>query len=163
MQELKSVQIVVKIARILSIILLVCYIIAAVGGTFSLVLINAMKGMDINGQTFEKVLEESAKMSLVTINSVVTSALIFCVVGCVLAVMAIKVFKAELKLGTPFVESWAKRLLNFGIIEVCVSVGVGIVVAAVQSAFIRAGAVRYDFSSGGMLATGLFFIVCGLV
>ena len=135
-KTLNALQVLAKIGRILSTIVLVFSIVGAALcalGILSLALIP--NGIKIGGTNIQGIVAQKAGWSMPTCYLAMTQGVIICAGEAVLAKFAERYFKNELAAGTPFTFDGAKELMRLGILAICVSTGTLILAAIVYGIF----------------------------
>ncbi len=166
-KSLKTIQVLFKIAKILSKIVFICCIIGAVGcivGIISLAIVGA-SGTLYDGATLSQIIARESGMTINHMYAAISVGLVFCAAEIVIARFAEIYFGNELKDGTPFTFSGAKELMRLGIITVSVSVGASITAAIVVAIFkgCLSGVGSLDYSDGSSVAIGIMFLVISVI
>ena len=134
MKSLKTIQVLFKIAAVISKILFVCCIVGfclCVCGIVSLAL--GAPTFKLGGVTIESFLTDRAGLSDGTLIAYLAAGLVFCVGTAVLAKLAQRCFDREQQAGTPFDSTFAGALQTLGILTICIPIGEQIAAQIVHS------------------------------
>ena len=115
-KSLKTIQTLVKVARVISKIVMIICIIGVVVSVFALGTVVATNGLDSTG------LLSSVNMGDMYLGTI--TALLACAAEGVLCFLAIKYFDNELASGTPFTFDGAKELFRLGLVNLAVGFGI---------------------------------------
>ena len=128
-KTLNTIQTIMKIGKVLSIIVFVCCIIGAAGcvlGILGLAIASAVDTL-----TLWKIIMaiSEGKGGVLTVGGAyflcIMSA-ISCIAEAVIAYLALRYFKKELAAGTPFTFEGSKELFRLGLINICVVFGLAL-------------------------------------
>lgn len=165
-KNLKVIQVLAKIGRILSKIVFICGIVGVAGCLFGIItLASGVETIKIGGLTLKSIIENEADMSMGTLYTVMACSAILCGGEIAIAKFAELYFKKELLAGTPFTDDGAKELFRLGIITICVSFGSYLLASICHGIM---AAVLTDVSKYGLADTtsfglGIVFIVVSLI
>lgn len=163
-KTLKTIQVLNKIGKILSIVVYVCCIVGVCGclvGIASFAL--GVAGVKISGKTLEVILIENGT-SKNELYAIMIAAIFLCVGEGIIAKFGQRYFEHELRDGTPFTFKGADELFRLGIIEICVSLGALILAAITIAVFEATGTrVKYDFGNYSAVSTGIVFLLASLI
>lgn len=166
MKTLQTIQMISKIAKILSKIIFICCIVGfclCIVGVVGLAV--GAPVMKLGGVTFESVLQHNTDMSTGSLYAALAAGLIVCAGEGVLAKFAMHYFDRELKDGTPFTLGGAKELFRLGILSVCIPIGVQILTQIVCTILAKTmtDVETTEMEMGGAVSTGVLFLVMALV
>ena len=137
-KTLNTIQTIMKIGKVLSIIVFVCCIIGAAGcvlGILGLAIASAVDTLAL----WEIIMAISeGKGGVLTVGGayfLCVIGAISCAVEAVLAYLTLKYFKNELAAGTPFTFEGSKELFKLGLINICVILGLAALDGIVRGIF----------------------------
>lgn len=167
MKALNTLQVLSKIARILSKIVFICCIVAAAGCAVGMISIPfADKGViKIGGVSIHGLLANRAGIVLESLYPLLTGAMTVCIGQAVTARFAEAYFAHELAAGTPFSLPEAKELLRLGILTITVPLGTQIlsqIASGILAELIGCGD-AFHLDNDGSVALGVMFIVASLL
>lgn len=162
MQSLKTVQVLFKIAKVISQIVYICCIVGfclCVVGVISLAL--GAPVLKLGGVTIESFLADHTGLSNGTLYASLAAGAIVCVGMGVTAKFAVRYFTREQADGTPFTVDGARELQRLGILSICLPLGANILAQIVHAALERVlpdvGPLDMDFV--GSVSLGVMLIV----
>lgn len=161
MKHLKTIQIIVKIAKILAIIALVCSIIGACACALGLVALSIL-----GNSTVVSFIYEETQLNLASSILSLISGLIWCVAEIVLSCMALNYCKRELEAGTPFTYNGAKELMYLGIYSAVIPFVASIVESIVYGMYVMVSGDIFpdlDFSSSFDITFGIALIIISVL
>ncbi len=165
-KNLKILQVLAKIGRILSTIVFVCGIVGAAGCLFGIIsLASGVEVIKIGDLTLGGIIENEAGMSMGTLYTAMACSAIVCGGEIAIAKFAELYFKKELVAGTPFTDDGAKELFRLGIITVCVSFG-SYVLASICHGIMAAlltDVSKYGLADTTSFGLGIVFIVVSFI
>lgn len=165
---LKTIQIFVKVAKVLSIIVFVCCLIGGIGSALGIITLALIpEGFQIGDITFKSFVEETAHTTIGTCYATMAASIIICAGEAVLSKFAEKYFNHELEIGEPFSFDVAKEMITLGILTIAIPLGTNIV-ASIVYAIMKAvlenvASFDSDLLSGISISLGLMFVVVGLL
>lgn len=173
-KTLGTIQNIMKIGRVISIIVLVCAIIGMVGSLIGGICVYAM-GEEIISEKVE--MEDGTEITigelvfdefipgLEAVYVIMIGAFIACLVEVIISDRAQKYFKFEIKEGTPFTFEGAKKLKNFGIVAIVLPLVGSIITEGVIIALSMANpeALMGEISFTASIGTGVMAILIALV
>ena len=166
MKTLNTLQALSKLGKILSRIV---FIVCLVGGIFCAVGIISLQffpeSFKLGGVTIHSMIETSAEISMGTCYASMAAGLILCAGECVLAKIAEKYFRNELKAGTPFTFDSAKELVRLGICAICIPIGTRVIAEIVYQvmANLMQTVSEIEFTDTVSVGLGVMMIVAGLL
>lgn len=166
-KNLKAIQILSKIGKILSKIVWICCIVAAIGSVIGIISLALGAGdvLKIGGVTIHNIIETEAGDTLNNVYAALAVAFIYSVCDGVVAWFAERYFTNELKAGTPFTVPGAGELLRLGILTAAVPLGGTILAAIVHTVMenILPGIEEMHFAELSSVALGITFIVVSVI
>lgn len=166
MKSLKIIQILCKIGQILS---KIAFILCIVGASLSLVgILSLACGIEtivINGVTIGSMIENDSGMSMGTMYTTLTVAIIFMAGEIAIAKFSELYFKHELIAGTPLTLEGAKEMRRLGILKIAISLGT-VIVAAIVQAILKAtlkDVVEVDLDNSSAIVMGVMYLILSLV
>lgn len=164
-KSLKAIQVICKIAKILSKIAFICCIIGAAGCLIGITTFGAIGNITVGELTLHGLIEESADMSVAACYDAMIAGLILCAAQIVITKFAEMYFSHELLDGTPFTEKGYKELFRLGVIMASVSLGASILASishgVISALYENVGALEvFDTSS---IAVGVLFMLISLI
>ena len=171
MKNLKTLQTLSKMGKILSRIAFVFAIIGACGCIIGLLSVTFGNGsaIKIGGVTLHSMLAISDNYNLKSVSAVLAAWLIVCAGEAVLAKFAEIYFKNELTVGTPFTQEGAKELKRLGIMTIAVPIGCAVLAEIVQG--IAAGFMNVEatgwmdmhYDNEASVVLGIMFLVGSVI
>lgn len=167
MKTLNSIQTLSKIGKILSKIVFIFGIIGAACSAVGMVCLpfSDTEILKIGGVTLHGLIVNQAGVELNGMYSLLSGTLIVCVGQAVTAKIAERYFAHELAEGTPFTVFGAKKLMNLGIVTICVPLGTMIlaqIISSIVAEFAGCGEI-FKLDGGDSVALGVMFIVMSLL
>lgn len=165
MKSLKTIQVLAKIGKILSLIVFICCLVGVGGSIIGIITLAAIpKGIMIGKETFIQFLERTSRTSIGTCYALMATSIILCAGEAVLAKFAHVYFKREIAAGTPFTFAGAKELKRLGILTIAIPIGTAAVAAIVYSAFklVHPEIPKFNYSNGASICLGIMFIIMSL-
>ena len=171
MKTLKTIQILAKIGKVLSIIARVCCMIGGIccAVTAGLLGIYGEKAISIAKDNAGQIDDEQArqiveKLTNPMLITIIAIAAAFCFAGAVVARFAKNYFTHEIEDGTPFTLRGAKELMRLGIIYIAVNLGISIIAGTVFAIASKSWelADKYEFQ-GQSIGLGIAFIIVSLI
>ena len=166
-KTLKHIQTLAKVGKVLSTIVFVFCIVGAVGSVIGLISLGmtSIVTFRIEDMSFLDWMKEETKLAIGDLYAAISGGLVECLVGIVLASMAMKYFKSELQDGTPFTVQGAKRLMRLGLWEIFLPLGSGIIVSLIQTIlnFMMDHTDQVKFDNSSSLAIGIAMLICALL
>lgn len=166
-KSLNTIQVIIKIANILSKIALGVLLTGAVGCI--LVIILTYLGVNVAELTNEIELDDfftvSGDNSMAMLYLSMGIGCLACLGEAVIAFFASKYFSNELKAGDPFTFEGAKELTRLGIITICAPLAamtVSSVLFGIASIFTQ-GSVNFDFDCSVSISTGIAVLILSLI
>ncbi len=172
MKSLNTIQTLMKIARVISIIVLVFSIIGMVSSAVGGLSLYLIKDIDFGaieieeGITLGDVTFDEFTPSIEAVYFSVIISFIACLVEVILSDRARRYFKFAIKEGTPFTFDGAKKLKNLGILYIVLSVVAVIVEGVLFFLFTLTYGDRISFSEvtyGTSIGTGIMMLIFALV
>ena len=161
MKHLKTIQIIVKIAKVLAIITLVCSIIGACACALGLVALSILGGSNLVSFIYEE-----TQLNLASSILGLISGLIWCVAEIVLSCMSLNYCKRELEAGTPFTYDGAKEIMRLGMYSIAIPFVASIIESIVYGMYVMVSGDIFpdlDFSSGFDITFGVALIVISVL
>ena len=162
-KTLHTIQVLSKIGRILSKIIMIACIVAASICLVGIILlgIGVNDILKIGGTTIFGVIEGNSQMEVSQMYFYLINGLVFTAAEAVIAGFASHYFKNELADGTPFTFNGAKQMLRLGIVSIVAFLVAQIIVGGVESIIIEYTKLKLntDISIGDSVSTGVIFIV----
>lgn len=165
-KTLKTIQVLAKIGRVLSLIVFIACIVGASGCVLGLItFILGVGEITIDGVTLKSILEIEAGISQETLYIVMIGAVFACASEAVVAKFAEIYFKNEIAKGTPFTFEGQKELFRLGIISIAVPLGCDIVVGIIQGILlvIFTSATQTEISVTATIGYGVAFLITSLL
>ena len=166
-KNLKTIQTLAKIARVLCRIAWICSIVGAAGCTVGILSLivgtdNVLKFGDV---TIHGIIANESGTGIGTMNASMTVGMILCIGELVLARFAERYFKNELSEGTPFTLTGAAEMQRLGILTICIPLGAvtaaEIAYQIMNHAFQNVADIHIDdYASVGL---GIAFIIMSVV
>lgn len=164
MKALRTIQVLVKIARVICIIIFVCGIIGAVGCGLTLILMPLMQSLDLGEDlSIEALLAENG-VTLAEAYASLSIALVSCILCIVLYKYTQKFFEKELELGTPFNMDIVKGMRKVALFHIIASLSISFISGLVLGivAGIEGTQLNYEFDVFYTVGFGLFLLVISL-
>lgn len=165
-KSLKTIQVIAKIGRILSLIVFVCTIIGMAGAIIGILTLALGVGdITIGDLTLKSIIENEAGLSMGTLYTTLACSVLLCAGEGVIAKFAEIYFKREEAAGTPFTLDGAKELFRLGIISIAVSLGTYLLACICQGVmreFLN-DAVSTDFSSSTSVGLGVAMMLVSVI
>ena len=164
MRSLRRIQILCKAGKIICLVLFILSIIGCASCLISLPFLGLLKGFSFDGQTFEEWLAEEG-MNMPTLYAAVIVGAVVSGEGIFLTKYNQIFFGKELKEGTPFTGSFVKYMRKVAIVNICVSLGVAIVLAisvAICRALLPINAFNYSTYSVSTIWFGICLLVLSI-
>lgn len=165
-KSLKTIQVIAKIGRILSLIVFVCTIIGMAGAIIGILTLALGVGdITIGDLTLKSIIENEAGLSMGTLYTTLACSVLLCASEGVIAKFAEIYFKREEAAGTPFTLDGAKELFRLGIISIAVSLGTYLLACICQGVmreFLN-DAVSTDFSSSTSVGLGVAMMLVSVI
>lgn len=166
-KNLKVIQTLAKIGRVLCKIAWICSIVGAAGcavGILSLA-VGQDKILKIGGVTIHGIISNESGSSTGTMYASMTVGMIFCIGEIVLARFAERYFKNELSDGTPFTLTGAAEMKRLGILTICISLGSVILAEIAYQIFDYAfnGVADMHIGDYSSVGLGIAFIIMSVV
>jgi hypothetical protein len=130
-RSLKTIQVLAKIAKVLSMIVFVFCVVGAVLSTLALTASFFVKNIGIRGHIFSDILEKKVGVQYWVVPAILGACVVCTVCEAILAKLSHSYFSREIEDGTPFTEGGAKQLKRTGIIIIVVSLCLVLVLAIV--------------------------------
>lgn len=159
MKSLKTIQTIVKVFSILS---LIGFIASIVGAGFSLIGVSVLSAIREDSELWQKILEQIPDAKLLDLNAARCASLnsiFYCAESAVLCGFSRSLFKFELSVGTPFDKRVSKRMLRDGIIYLAVPVGVILITSVISAAF----NVKYSEGNYSQFAMGIAYLIISVI
>ena len=171
MKSLKTIQVLAKIGKVLSIIARVCCMIGGItcAVTAGLLAVYGEKAIQITKDNANQIDDEQARQIMEKLTSpmlitFVAIAAAFCFAGAVVARFAQNYFKHEIEDGTPFTMRGAQELKRLGIIYIAVNLGVSIVAGAVYAVVSKSWELPDKVEFNGLsIGLGIAFLVVSVI
>ena len=166
MKELKTIQTLSKIGKVLSnIVFVFCVVgfcLCAVGAVGVAVGFDAIK---LGNVTVQGLVQSDGELSKAALVAVLTAGAIVCAAEAVLARFAVHYFARELKDGTPFTRGGARELQRLGILAICLPLGGQILAQIVCSILAETlpNASVPDLEYSGSVGLGIMMLVMAQV
>ena len=162
MKSLKTVQVLFKIAKVISQIVFVCCVVGfclCVVGIVSLAL--GAPVLKLGGVTIESFLADHTGLSNGTLYASLAAGAIVCIGMGVTAKFAVRYFKREQADGTPFTQDGAKELQRIGILSICLPLGAQILAQILHEilAAVLPDVGPLDMDFVGSVSLGIMLIV----
>lgn len=165
-KNLKVIQVLAKIGRILSKIVFVCGIVGVSGCLFGIIMLAlGVETIKIGGLTLQSIIENEASMSMGTLYTAMACSALVCGGEVAIAKFAELYFKKEVLAGTPFTDDGAKELFRLGVITICVSFG-SYVLASICHGIMAAlltDVSKYGLADTTSFGLGIVFIVVSFI
>lgn len=165
-KSLKTIQVIVRIGRILSLIVFVASIIGIAGAIVGILTLALGVGdITIGDLTLKSIIENEAGLSMGTLYTTLACSALLCAGEGVIAKFAEIYFKREEAAGTPFTFEGAKELFRLGIISIAVSFGAFLLACICQGIMvvIFKDAVSTDFSSSTSIGLGVAMMIVSVI
>lgn len=166
MKELKTIQSLSKLGKVLSTIVFVICIVAfclCVVGAIGVAL--GFDAVEIGGITVEGIVEMDVEMTKEMLIAVTIGGAIICAAEAVTAKFAEHYFKRELDDGTPFTRGGAGELQRLGILAIVLPIAAG-VISSILFSFMAPELADYtsaDLEMSGTVGVGIMMIVMAQV
>lgn len=157
MKNLRTVQVLAGIGRVLSKIVFVFSIVGAslcAAGIVSFALLGD-GGLKIGGVTLRAFIEKEAGLSAMETYAAMGTGLVFLVAEIIVSAMAVRYFRHELEAGTPFTAPLARELRILGIADICAGLGASIICGIALSVMKVVGQTANNVSYGGSFSAGI--------
>ncbi len=125
--SLKTIQLLAKIGKVISMIVFVCSIIGIVGCVLGMGALIAVKDLEIQGKSLSFIIRRESGLSLTDVYFACTLGVMACIGESVVAKCAVKYFNNELAAGTPFTFEGAQEIKRLGILSIAITVSIAIV------------------------------------
>lgn len=168
MKELKVIQTLAKIGKVLSKIIYICSIVSLCLCIVGIISVATDFGViKLGGITLKSIISDNFgwDIGIGTVYAYLAAGIVSCIGEMILAKFAIHYFDRELADGTPFTFEGAKELLRLGILTICIPLGTHIaakIVYAIVSAFTD-NINSFDVSNETSVSLGVMFIVISLI
>ena len=166
METLRTIQVVSKIGKILSKIVMICCI---VGFCLCIAGILGVAGgeeiLKFGGITLKGLIRSTEGLNEGTLYAAMAAGMALCAGESVLAGFAARYFSHELAAGTPFTFEGAKELLRLGILGICIPIASQIladIIYAVIDGFF-AGAADLSLEPYSSVSLGVMFLLMSLL
>lgn len=162
MKSLKTVQVLFKIAKVVSQIVYVCCIVGfclCVVGVIGLAF--GAPILKLGGVTIDTMLVDRANLTQGTLYAHLAAGAIVCIGTGVTAKFAVRYFKREQADGTPFTHDGAKELQRLGILAICLPLGAQLLAQILHEilAAVRPDVGPLDMEFVGAVSLGVMLIV----
>ena len=165
-KTLHAIQVLSKIGKIFSKIVMICCIVGF--GLCIAGLLGVAAGGEIlklGGVTIKGIIGNTAGLSEGALYAAMAVGMVLCAGEAVLAGFAAHYFDRELADGTPFTFGGAKELLRLGILAICIPIGTEIVAAIVRSVIsgLFSGVAELSLDPASSVSIGVMFILMSLL
>lgn len=134
MKELKIIQTLAKIGKVLSKIVYICGIVSLCMCIVGIISVATGFGViKLGGITLKSIISDNFGFETGTLYAYLSAGIVFCTGEMILAKNAENYFKRELNDGTPFTFEGAKELFRLGILNICIPIGTQILAKIVYS------------------------------
>lgn len=164
-KSLKTIQVLSKIAKIFSRVLYILCMIGGISCLVGIVLLIAVQGLQVEGETVRILIERKSEVAMSTIYFSCATGFVACLVECILCKFAYRYFDNELKAGTPFTEAGSEEIRRLGILTIVLPLAALIVQGIMFGIF---KAVAPETSGSNMEITysaglGIMFIILSVI
>lgn len=165
-KTLNTIQIISKIAKILSTVLYVCSLVGAILCAVGIISLRFFpEGFKIGGTTIQGIIDETGSLSTQDLYIGMTTFLIVLAGEAAVCKIAETFFKNELKAGTPFTFEGAKELLRFGICAMVIPAAASLISQIVCRILFPGGtdALTSEFSVSSTMVIGAMLLAISLL
>lgn len=158
---MKSLKIILTIAKIFSILALIGFIFSIVGACFSLIGVSILSAIREDSELWQKITELSGA-TLSDLNAARCASLnsvFYCAENAILCGFSKALFKHILSVGTPFDKGVSKRMLRDGILNIAIPIATIIITSIISAAF----GVNDSEAEYVQLSTGFAYLFFSLV
>ena len=164
-KSLKTIQVLAKIAYVISSIVFVFSIIGGVSCVLALVLLGSVKELGTEFVDISRSIFNETGMSMLSVFYACLIGALGCVAGALLSFMSKRYFKTQLDAGTPFTYVCAQKMLKLGLwfvitpiaVSVCSAVMYIVLFAFDPSIF------ETELSATVDISTGIIFLILSVV
>lgn len=162
MKELKTIQSLSKIGKVLSNIVFICCIVG-----FCLCVVGAIgvaigfEKIRLGSVTVEGLVQNDLDLSKAALLAATCGGAVICAAEAVLAKFAVHYFTRELDDGTPFTRGGAGELQRLGILAICIPIGAQILCSAVAAGI--SNELAADLEPAGSVGLGIMMLVMAQV
>ena len=156
MKTLKTIQVLAKIARVVSKIVFICSLVGfclCIAGIAGLAF--GAGALKIGGVTLHGLIEEHASIGSASLYAAAATGAVFCAAEAILSKIAERYFKNEVAAGTPFTFDGAKELTRLGVFAIVIPVCATAVCSIGLSLFSMAYPELNNLSLNGFSSVGL--------
>ena len=162
MKSLRTIQTLAKVARVICLILFIVFIIGAVGSIVGTIALPLLKDEIIyEDKTLEMILLEK-NVNFISAITACIIGIIACLTSIFLSKYAELFFARVVREGTPFKTETVKRMRTLGIVNICVEIGVIIVIAVMLAIIKLKNPELADFKSSfyfGSISFGIVMLI----
>lgn len=164
---LKTIQVLAKVGKIISMIAFVCSIVGAVlcvAGITSLA-VGAEGALRLGGVNIYGIIERNADMSIGSMYASMAAGVYSCAAGAVLAGFAKRYFRREMDAGTPFTNAGADEIFRLGILTIVLPLASQLLSEITNGVLseVMDGAGKLPFDNGGAVGMGIVFLVMSVI
>jgi len=164
-KNLKTIQLLAKIAYVISSIIFVLSLVGGIGCLVALVLMTAVQGLGSEFIDLSRSLFDDVGMSMLSILYACIIGTVACVAEAILSFMAKKYFKHQLAVGTPFTYECGDKMFKLGLWCLFTPIAMAVfnaIVYVVLFAF-DPMLLETDFSSTVDISTGVIFLILSVI